>query len=272
MPARAWGVEHLDEVARVQRIIDAGCDQFGGESRPELVVQLVESGLVPEGRIDLSVRRLLREKFLLGLFEAPFVDAKRAELIVGNAVFMQEGLEAQRRAYTLLLNHNSMLPLRSVERKVYAEGLERSQVGARGFTIVDSPSQADVALLRLKAPYEPRPGGFEKMFHAGSLEFSDEEQIRQVEITKTVPTIVDIYLDRPAIISHLIDSVSAVLVSFGSSDEAFLDVVCGKARPEGRLPFDIPSSMQAVEDSRSDVPFDTINPLFRFGDGLNYRA
>jgi beta-glucosidase len=37
MPARAWGVEHLSELDRVVKIIDAGCDQFGGESRPELV-------------------------------------------------------------------------------------------------------------------------------------------------------------------------------------------------------------------------------------------
>ena len=43
----------------------------------------------------------------------------------------------------------------------------------------------------------------------------------------------------------------------------------GDARPEGRLPFDLPSSMRAVEDSRSDVPYDTAEPLFRFGHGLS---
>ena len=49
MPARAWGVEHLSELDRAQKIIDAGCDQFGGESRPELVVELVRSGRVSRG-------------------------------------------------------------------------------------------------------------------------------------------------------------------------------------------------------------------------------
>jgi hypothetical protein len=38
--------------------------------------------------------------------------------------------------------------------------------------------------------------------------------------------------------------------------------------PRGRLPFDLPSSTKAVTDSRSDVPYDTANPLFRFGDGI----
>ena len=61
MPARAWGVEHLSELDRVVKIIDAGCDQFGGESRPELVLDAVRIGRVSEQRIDQSVRRLLRE-------------------------------------------------------------------------------------------------------------------------------------------------------------------------------------------------------------------
>jgi beta-glucosidase-like glycosyl hydrolase len=71
MPARAWGAEHLDELSRVEMILNAGCDQFGGEARPELVVQLVEQGRIAEERIDVSVRRLLREKFILGLFDDP---------------------------------------------------------------------------------------------------------------------------------------------------------------------------------------------------------
>ena len=49
-----------------------------------------------------------------------------------------------------------------------------------------------------------------------------------------------------------------------------LDVLVGDARPEGALPFDLPSSMAAVEANRPDVPFDTADPLFRFGHGLRY--
>jgi beta-glucosidase len=37
-----------------------------------------------------------------------------------------------------------------------------------------------------------------------------------------------------------------------------------------KLPFDLPSSMAAVEANRPDVPFDTADPLFRFGHGLRY--
>ncbi|CAK7244610.1 MAG: hypothetical protein STHCBS139747_006154 [Sporothrix thermara] len=233
MPARAWGVEHLSEAERVQKIIEAGCDQFGGESRPELVVQLVEEGKVSMDRIDASVRKLLREKFVLGLFDNPFIDVDTAVATVGNPDFAKQGLDAQH--------------------------------------LVSSPELADLAFLRLQAPFEPRPGGFESMFHAGSLEFSAAEKERQAAIYEAVPTIVDVYLDRPAIIPEVATSAAALMVSYGSSGRAFLNVVLGVAAPEGKLPFDLPSSTKAVEESRPDVPYDSKDPIFKFGHGLRYQ-
>jgi beta-glucosidase len=94
--ARAWGVEHLTPAERMTKVLDAGADQFGGEHDPALLVGLVESGAVSEARLDVSARRILREKFLLGLFENPFVDAEAADAIVGSAEFRAAGLEAQR--------------------------------------------------------------------------------------------------------------------------------------------------------------------------------
>jgi beta-glucosidase len=265
MPARAWGVEHL---ARVEMILNAGCDQFGGEARPELVVQLVEQGRITEERIDASVRRLLREKFVLGLFDDPYVDPDHAAATVGRAEFLTAGADAHRRAYTLLTNHDQILPLRK-GRRIYLEGISEAVASAYGEVVAD-PAAADVALLRLKAPYEPRPGGFEAMFHAGSLEFPAAERDHHAAICSAVPTIIDVYLDRPAVLTDLARGASAVLGSYGSSDGAFLDVVFGTAQPEGSLPFDLPRSMAAVEASRSDVPFDTADPLFTFGHGLRY--
>src|SRR5207344_2870368 len=103
---------------------------------------------------------------------------------------------------------------------------------------------------------------FEAMFHAGSLEFPAAERHHHAAICSAVPTIVDVYLDRPAVLTELARDAAAMLGSYGSSDEAFLDVVFGAAQPEGSLPFDLPRSMAAVKAGRSDVPFDTANPLF----------
>jgi beta-glucosidase len=268
MPARAWGVEHLDELSRVEMILNAGCDQLGGEARPELVVQLVEQGRISQDRIDVPVRRLLREKFILGLFDDPYVDPEQAAATVGKAEFVAAGAEAQRRAYTLLTNNDQVLPLPK-GRRLYVEGVAEEVASLYG-EVVGNPADADVALVRLQAPYEPRPGGFEAMFHAGSLEFPVVERDHHAEICSTVPTIVDVYLDRPAVLTDLARDAAALFASYGSSDEAFLDVVFGDAQPEGSLPFDLPRSLTAVVASRSDVPFDTADPVFSFGHGLRY--
>ncbi|RDW84157.1 glycoside hydrolase family 3 protein [Aspergillus mulundensis] len=272
VPARAWGVQELSESERALLVLNAGCDQFGGEERPDLIVDLVHRGLVSEERIDQSVRRLLREKFLLGLFENPFVDVQAAQQIIGNAYFRKLGDQAQRRAYTLLTNNNSILPLNhNTNTKFYIEGFNKTYMENRNLTLVDTPAQADYALLRLNAPYEPRNNTLiETFFHAGSLEYPEAEKQRQAGIYAAVPTIVDILLDRPAVVPEVAGSAAALLGSYGSSADAFLDVVFGVAKPEGKLPFDLPRSMQAVEDNMEDVPFDTRDPVFRFGFGLAY--
>jgi len=96
------------------------------------------------------------------------------------------------------------------------------------------------------------------------------ERDHHAEICSIVPTIVDVYLDRPAVLPDLVRDAAALFASYGSSDEAFLDVVFGDAQPEGSLPFDLPRSMTAVVASRSDVSFDTADPVLRFGHGLRY--
>jgi beta-glucosidase len=274
MPARAWGVEHLSDEERLQRLIEAGCDQIGGESCPELLVSLVRGDKgVSEARLDESVRRLLRQKFLLGLFDDPFVDEDKAAEIVGNERFVALGNEIQRRSYTLLTNKANVLPLstRSKEAKYYVEGIPEAVLQARGIQTVSDPREADIALLRLHAPYEKRPGAFEAMFHAGSLEYTPKEKARQAAIYSAVPvTIVDIHADRPPVVPEIAEAASAVLLNYGATADAFLDVAFGLFRPEGKLPFDLPSSQAAVVQSRSDVPYDTLDPLFRFGHGLVY--
>jgi beta-glucosidase len=61
-----------------------------------------------------------------------------------------------------------------------------------------------------------------------------------------------------------------LLGEYGASDEAVLNVIFGKAKPEGKLPFELPSSMDAVRRQKADLPHDSENPLFPFGYGLSY--
>lgn len=200
LPARAWGVEHLSHEERMLKIIDAGNDQFGGEHLPEMLVKLVNEGKITEKRVDQSVRRILRDKFRLGLFDNPYLDIDKSVKIVGAGDFVLAGIDAQRKSLVLLKNggSNPTLPLRA-KPKIYIENINK-EIAANYGDVVETPEQADFAIIRIAAPFQPREGVFDSIFHAGDLDFKGEEKARLLTLLETTPTIVDIYLDRPAVI------------------------------------------------------------------------
>jgi beta-glucosidase len=79
------------------------------------LVDQVRQGRVAEASVDTVVRRLLRAKFELGLFENPLVDPDTADRISGADASRGLALDAARQAITLLKNDKGMLPL-SAER------------------------------------------------------------------------------------------------------------------------------------------------------------
>lgn len=273
LPARAWGVEELTPDERMERIIEAGADQFGGEECVEILLDLVADGRVSEARINESVRRILLVKFRLGLFDNPYVDEDAAERIVGQKDFRTNGFAAQAASITILenkeLNGVPLLPLRNEEtpRAVYSENMNAAAFADWASPVTD-PADADVAIVRLGAPFEPRSDLFlEAWFHQGSLEFPPGLVHRLRRIADRCPLIVIINLDRPAIMTPLVPFVTALAVEYGSSDHAVLAALTGEIRPQGTLPVEIPRSMDAVRASREDVPSDTANPIYplRFG-------
>lgn len=271
LPARAWGVETLTPVERMAKILDAGADQFGGEECVELLLELVRSGRVSEQRIDASARRLLRVKFALGLFDDPYVDVDAAERIVGNADFRAAGERAQSRSLTVLSNREGgagpTLPLAPV-RALYVEGFAESDVAELGPTVAD-PASADLAIVRIKAPFDARDDLFlEAWFHQGSLDFPPGLAYRLQQIARRCPLVLVVTIDRPAILTPFVADAAAIVVDYGSSPRAVIEALSGRVRPEGRLPVELPRSMAAVRASREDVPSDTGDPLFPVRHGL----
>lgn len=269
-PAKAHGVMNLSHEERMLKIINAGVDQFGGESLPDMLVQLVKQGKVTEDRIDQSVRRILRDKFKLGLFDNPYVDVDKAVQIVGQESFRKMGADAQRRSLVLLKNGKEakVLPLKPAP-KIYVEGIDPTVAATYG-TVVNKPEEADFAIIRLSTPFEPRKGFVEALFHHGDLDFKGKEKERILSLLDKVPTIVNIYVDRPPVIPEISEKCAALIANFGATDAALLDVVFGKAAPQGKLPIEFPSSMEAVKKQFEDVPYDSDSPLYKFGFGLSY--
>lgn len=274
---RNWGVEDLTVGERYLKSLEAGIDQYGGEHDPEIVVSLVEAGQVSETRIDQSVRRILRNKFDLGLFEQPFVDEARVNERVNQPASIERGLHAQRQSIVLLANENRVLPLAKTST-VFVDGLDPALAADYG-RIVTEPSQAEVVILFLNTVFNGHQAAgtdrvADKMLATlipdENLAFSAEliDKARRYGAEARLITVVD--LNRPAILAEL-DAVSDALIgTFGVSDQAILDVVFGRHAPNGQLPFELPSSMSEVEAQQEDVPDDTANPLFPFGWGLRF--
>ncbi len=201
------------------------------------------------------------------------MDEKKAGGIVGSPEFMKAGEDAQRRSLTLLKNENHRLPLKPNSLKIYVKNIDPKLAAAYG-TVVTDPKQADIAIIRLQSPNYPIPeakGNFiAQMFHWGDLDFKGQGLDDILTLEKTVPTVVDIYLDRPAVIPEISQNAKALIVSFGSGDAALLDVIFGKYKPGGHLPIELPVVYGCGSKSKRDMPYDSKDPLYKFGSGLSY--
>jgi beta-glucosidase len=110
-----------DKATTAKLAIEAGVDAEtpDPDSYPTLI-QLVKDGKVAQATIDQAVARNLRAKFLLGLFENPYVDVERAARVTNSIEHRALAAEAARRSITLLKNDNNLLPLNASALKSIA--------------------------------------------------------------------------------------------------------------------------------------------------------
>ncbi|PPF59856.1 beta-glucosidase [Clavibacter michiganensis] len=275
-----WGVEDLTLPARYASAISAGVDIIGGSDQPQYILQAVEQGLLTEARVIEAGQRVLEQKFELGLFEDPYVDPAAADALVGSAASRAAGLDAQQRSLTLLSDTTPAasesrvagdgaapaLPVRiEPGMTAWLSGVQASAARSAGFAVVDDPADADVAIVRLA---DPRGGD-----DLTDLGFTGSEADYQALVRAHdagARTIAVPQLTRPLILGNVVENSDAVLASYGVSDEALLNVITGVAEPEGRLPFELPSTMDAVAAQSYDVPNDSASPLFAYRAGLSF--
>ena len=280
-----WGVENLTIPERYQKAINAGVDIFSGNADPTVLLETVKKRMVSKKRIDESIARLLREKFLLGLFENPYVDPDAAAKIVGNAEFQKKADLAMRKSIVLLRNDANLLPL-AKGTKVYFETcydngrtktpvtVFKPETNLWNLEFVSTKDEADVVLIWLI----PNGGGL--FSSAGTpIELGLSKNRIDVahvnEIKNSKPTIVVINYTNPWVIDEIDNgNLKTVLATFGTTQDALLDVLSGKFNPSGKMPFTTPVSMKAVLENKADVP-GYLEPagyaLFKFGDGLSYK-
>ncbi len=174
---KPWGVEELSVAERHYKVIMAGVDQFGGNNDKGPVLEAYAMGVREHGeefmrkRFERSAVRLLKNTFRVGLFENPYLDVEETKGIVGNPEFMREGYQAQLRSVILLKNHENSVPVKK-RQKVYVPqryiaastnwfGVQQPEktvdpfnleVVKDYFEVVDSPQEADFALVGIESP------------------------------------------------------------------------------------------------------------------------
>lgn len=104
----------------------------------------------------------------------------------------------------------------------------------------------------------------------GRLPFEDGDPDYEAlkRASAQVPIVVAVNLDCSAILTRVKDKARALIVTFGASDAAIVDVAMGNAKPKGRLPFDLPKTGASLERQDPAIPDDSIYPLYRSGFGI----
>src|ERR1041385_2936761 len=139
-----------DKPTTAKLAIEAGVDLEtpDPDSYPTLL-QLVKDGKVAESTINQAVARNLRAKFLLGLFENPYVDVERAARVTNSIEHRALAAEAARRSITLLKNQNNLLPLNlSALKTIAVIGPNAAKVHLGGYS--DDPGRGVSVLQGIK--------------------------------------------------------------------------------------------------------------------------
>ena len=260
-----WGVEDLTYQERYAKAVAAGTDLFSGGADIKNLKATYDAGMITDEQINTAVTRLLIEKFELGLFENPYVDPDKAEATANSEEFRAMAETAFRKSIVLMRNDAKVLPVKN-GAKIYVERVDASgnhapvviENNSWDVQFVDKPEKADAVVFWVFPG--GRGGGFlgggagdapiSNLLSANSI---DVKYINTVASRK--PTCVAVNCSRPWVLSELQGGAATTWVAtFGTTLPALLDVVTGKFNPSGKMPFGIPSSQEAVENNKEDLP------------------
>jgi beta-glucosidase len=242
------------------------------------IINGVKDGQVSEATLDAAVSRILRVKFLLGLFDHPFVDANLDKSVRRSPEHLDLSLEVARQSMCLLKNKNHLLPLRKNSARIavigpnanitrfgdYADAAkEGSEFGIlRQIEKIASPAtqvsfsdgkeiesavtlakKSDVVILALGEKKGISGEGFDR----SDLNLPDNQEELLETIAKTgVPVVLVLQNGRALSIPWAAKNVPAILEAWYPGEfggQAIAETLFGDNNPAGRLPVTFPKSV-----------------------------
>jgi beta-glucosidase len=300
-----------DYKAAIEKAINAGVDMAMIPNPPgqknsyvdfiNNLKDLVNSGKVSQERIDDAVRRILRVKMLMGLFDT----GASNETILGSADHRAVARDCVRQSLVLLKNENRALPLSKDVKYLFVVGKAADCLGIQcggwtidwqgkpdlvmpgGSTILDGirktvgrDSQvrfstsgaaedlkdADAILVVIGEPPYAEMMGDRKDLAVSK----DDVALVKAAKESGKPVITVLLSGRPLILGEALDSSDTFLAAWlpGTEGQGVADVLFGDYKPTGKLPITWPRSMDQVPIHSGDTVKD--KPLFPYGYGLSF--
>ncbi len=296
------------------KVINAGVDMVMAvngdmEDFRQGVKKGVDSGEVSIERINDAVRRILRQKLRLGLFENPFPDTTLTHKI-GIKKHRDKARQAVRESMVLLKNTNNTLPINSEAEKIVVVGEHANNAGLQsgGWTIrwqgvdttykgattildgiqkmaegtiiydangTETHTDADLAIIVVgEQPYAEFFGdiGDERSKCTFELPLKQQNYIKKYH-DADVPTIVVLISGRPLLVTRQISQSDAFIAAWlpGSEGDGVAEVLFGKYNFSGKLPHSWPAFKEDFNGKYGPNFWDSsVKPLYEFGFGLRY--
>jgi beta-glucosidase len=294
-----------DYADNVVQAINAGIDMVMVPTQYKRFIAImqgaVKDGRIKLARIDDAVRRILRKKVELKLWEHPLSEP-RLRAAVGAPEHRQIARQAVRESQVLLKNERGALPI-SQNARIHVGGSKADDLGiqcggwtvgwmgkhgpvTKGTTILSAlrealpgvaqvsfsadgtgGDQADVAIAVVgEEPYAEFKGDRQDL----NLSAEDLSLIERMRRSGR-PLVVVLLSGRPMVLGRSLELADALVASWlpGSEGQGVADVLLGDYPPTGKLPHSWPRSMAQVPINVGDPGYD---PLFPYGFGLSYGA
>jgi beta-glucosidase len=259
---------------------------------------LVEQDKVPIERIDDAVKRILRVKFELGLFESPLADRSLIPLI-GSPEHRNVARQCVRESAVLLKKNDNILPLRKSGIKILVAGEHADNLGfqcggwsiqwqgasgniTEGTTILEGLQKiapnaevvyskfgdmenvnADIAVVVVgEEPYAEGEGDKDDL----SLSAAQVQLVRKIK-KMGIPVITVLISGRPMIVNSVIHNSDVLLTAWlpGTEGDGIAELLFGEFIPSGVLPMTWQKSMDQIPQNIGDEQYD---PLFPYGFGI----